>query len=184
MYLRLRMIEIEAPAKAGESDTKRNDPRPSWAQGNICPVLWSWLKNNHPHHHHHHRHHIIVIIPQHSGRRPPNYKLQQEGRQHRRRQSVCRSPWSEASRWRLIWVMPLQRGCKKHYDQRHPDEEWPWQVLHRVLDLLSDEVELVPAIVGEAPVEGEHRNRGSTERPQVVQLVKSWKIRNNANQHY
>ena len=57
----------------------------------------------------------------------------------------------------------------------------PWQVLHRVLDLLGDEVELVPPVVGEAPVEGKHRNPGCTERPQVLQLVKAWKIHTNNN---
>ena len=69
-----------------------------------------------------------------------------------------------------------------HHNQEHPDEDRPWQVLHWVLDLLSDEVELVPAVVGKSPIEGKDRNPGCTERPQVIQLVKSWKIfTNNKN---
>ena len=51
----------------------------------------------------------------------------------------------------------------------------PWQVLHGVLDLLGDEVELVPPVISKASVESENSNCCCTERPQVVQLVKTWK---------
>ena len=71
--------------------------------------------------------------------------------------------------------------CVDHHEQKQPDEDPPGQVLHWVLDLLGDEVELVPAVVGEAPVECKDRDPGCTERPQVIQLVKSWKILTNSN---
>ena len=32
-------MDIDAPAKAGEGDTKRNYPRPSGSKSHVCPVL-------------------------------------------------------------------------------------------------------------------------------------------------
>ena len=56
----------------------------------------------------------MIIIPQHSVRLPPSHSWQQGERQHKRRRSTCRSPWSTASRWISTWDWTFTWGwiCK------------------------------------------------------------------------
>ena len=52
----------------------------------------------------------------------------------------------------------------------------PWQVGHGVLDLFSDEVELVPPVVGKASVKRKICYWSWAERSQIFQLVKPWNM--------